>query len=231
MISSGKRVFWLAGFISLATVGNTGLQIWSDYQEDRRRMETMTRDIVRVVDAQVHDSVRQARAMLELLADRIRQDGGAHLVGEPARWKRLHAYCSGLPGCRSIAVASPEGQVVAWSDEPGAPKFGVADRTHFQAAKKTRQLFVGPAIVGRIAGKPIIFSIAQSVTDASGKLLAVVVAGMDTAHWTEFYGLMGFGINPTVTIFKRHKAGDAHADAHHRTGIGKRMGNGKRFHA
>lgn len=204
MISSGKRVFLLAGFIVLATVSNTGLQIWSDYQENRRRMETMTHDIVRVVDAQVHDSVRQASAMLDLLADQIRHDKGLDFIGEPARWKRLRAYCNGLPGCRSIAVLNPEGQVAAWSDKPGAPKFSAADRTYFQMAKKTGRLFVGPAIVGRIAGNPIIFSIAQPVMDGAGKLLAVVVAGMDTAHWTEFYGLLGFGINPTVTIFKRN---------------------------
>jgi len=202
MANRKSKTFLLAVFILLAALVNSGWQIWSDYRETYRRTETMVRDIALVADAQTHNSVLQAVATLELLADQIIEDKGLRLVNEPRHWKRLHAYCNGLPGCKSIAILDPNGWIVAASDKQKIQPIHAADWPYFQITKKTGKLFIGPAVVSRTLGNPVIFSIARPVVDTTGRLLAIVSAGMDAAHLTEFYGLMGLGVDPTITIFK-----------------------------
>jgi diguanylate cyclase (GGDEF)-like protein len=204
MISVSRRAKtrFIIGCIFLAVIGNAGLQIWWDYQETYRRQSTTVRDVSRVVEDQIHNSVLQAETMLGFLAEMIQADHGLIFINEKSRWRKLHSLCGALPGCRSIAVVNPAGKITALSDVENSPLIDASDREYFRVAKATNKLFIGPAVIARIPGKPIIFSIARPVSDSSGKLLAIISAGMDTAHLTEFYGLLGFTVNPTVTVFK-----------------------------
>jgi diguanylate cyclase (GGDEF)-like protein len=204
MISVSRRAKnrFIIGCIFLAIIGNAGLQIWWDYQETYRRQTTTVRDVSRVVNDQIHNSVLQAQTMLGFLGEMIQADRGLGLINENTHWAKLHSLCAALPGCLSIAVVSPEGKIVALSDLRLSRPIDASDREYFRVTKATNKLFIGPAVIARIPGNPILFSIARPVSDSSGKLLAIVSAGMDTAHLTEFYGLLGFAVNPTVTVFK-----------------------------
>lgn len=188
--------------VALSIIGAAVLQIWIDFQETKHRQELTAADVTRVVEAHVFNTVTQAHNILGLVAETIIEDDGPHMMREAGRWKQLHAYCASLIGCRSIAVVAPSGRVVALSDTPEVPNIDASDRLYFKVPQKTRRLFIGPAVVARVKGSPILFSIALPVFDASGKLLSIVSAGMATSHATDFYGLMGFGVGPTVSIFK-----------------------------
>ncbi|MES2534972.1 MAG: sensor domain-containing diguanylate cyclase [Pseudomonadota bacterium] len=202
MLTPKLTRYLIACCILAAVVGSAVFQIWSDYRETQRLQETTVRDISIVVDAQIHTSVQQAETMLGLLADLIQANKELENLRQPASYRNLKSYCAGLTGCKSIVVADPAGRVVALSDTPDVPNFNVADRVYFQLAKKTGKLFVGPAVVSRVAGSPILFSIARPVYDTSGTLLAIITAGMTTSHLTEFYGLLGFNVSPAITVFK-----------------------------
>jgi diguanylate cyclase (GGDEF)-like protein len=204
MISVSRRAKnrFIIGCIFLAVIGNAALEIWWDYQETYQRQTTTVRDVSRVVEAQIHNSVLQGETILGFLGEMIQADHGLGLINEKTRWEKLHSLCAALSGCRSIAVVNTAGKIIALSDVQNPHPIDASDREYFRVAKSSNKLFIGPAVVARTPGNPILFSIARPVSDSSGKLLAVVSVGMDTAHLTDFYGLLGFAVNPTVTIFK-----------------------------
>ncbi|QAU32787.1 sensor domain-containing diguanylate cyclase [Janthinobacterium sp. 17J80-10] len=188
--------------VALAIITAAVLQIWIDFQETKRRQELTAADVTKVVEAHVFNTVTQAQNILGLVAETIIDDDGPHMMREAGRWKQLHAFCASLIGCKSIAVVDPSGQIVALSDTRDVPNIDASDRLYFKVPQKTKRLFIGPAVVSRVKGSPILFSIALPVFDSAGKLLSVVSAGMVTSHATDFYGLMGFGVSTTVSIFK-----------------------------
>ena len=190
--------------VFLATLVSSGLQIWYDHQETLTRTQTTARDVARVVEAQVRNTVRQADSTFELLGEMIRDNDGLASIQEPVNQRRLVSFSAAIPGASSIALVSPEGWMVALSGSPGMRQINVVDRDFFQAAKVSRQLFISPAIISRVPGQPILFIISKPVYDDSGKMLAIISAGMQTAHFTDFYGLMGFSVDPAVTVFRRN---------------------------
>lgn len=222
------RVLTIAALIVASILGATGLQVWTDFIETRRQQETTAVDISKVVATHVVHTVIQAENMLEIIGDMIKQDGNLDRLREPAQWKRLRAYCEGVIGCRSIGVVGPTGRIVALSNVPELPDIDASDRDYFKETRESRRLYVGPAVVTRIKDNPILFPVARPVYDASGKLLAVVTIGIATDHVTDFYGLMGFAVNPTVTVFTVN--GDLvarHPDM--KNHVGKNNANGPLF--
>ncbi len=200
--SARSKLLITLAWVALIVGGATGMQIWSDYDDTLARQSVTVADLTRLVESHVGTTVKDARAMLGIIGDNIIEDGGPALMREPARWKRLFSYCESLTGCKSIAIADPSGRVITMSDSPGPVNVNLTDRLHFQAARDTGKMFLGPALVSRSAGNPILFPITQPVFDGSGKLLAIVTVGMATEHLTNFYGLMGFNVSPTITVFK-----------------------------
>ncbi len=196
------RYILITILVVLTIVSATSVQIWVDRRETRQREELTAVDITKIVEAHVVSTVGQAQSILGLIADIIIADNDPQMMRESGRWKRLNAYCMSVNGCKSIAVVNPSGRVVALSDTPGVPTIDASDRLYFKVPQQTRKLYIGPGVVSRIKGNPIVFSIALPVFDSAGNLLAVVSAGIDTNHITDFYGLMGFGVSPTVSIFK-----------------------------
>lgn len=191
----------LMGVVAVLVLAATALQIAVDRREARRQAEATATDITRVVESHVEQTVGQARSLLELVADQVERDRGTQRLREPDRWGQLHAYCMAMLGCRSLAVVDATGRLAAFSDHPGEPRIDASDRAYFQVPRQTRRLFIGPAVVTRVAGNPILFPIALPVYDREDRFLGVVTAGIDTAYAANFYGLMGFGMAPTVTLF------------------------------
>ncbi|MBC7414902.1 MAG: diguanylate cyclase [Herminiimonas sp.] len=201
-----KRVSLLlfVAIVFLAALASSGLQIWFDYRETRERTQSTARDVAIVVGAQVKNTVTQADAIFVLLADMVRNNNGLATIQEPANQLRLAGFSKAIPGCTSIALVSPEGWIVALSGLPDTPQISVKDRDFYQSAKRSRELFVGPAMISGVPNNPILFFMSKPVYDDGGNLLAVISAGMETTHFTDFYGLLGFSVNPAITVFKRN---------------------------
>lgn len=195
-------LLYVGVLVLLASLSYTVFQVWSDYRETMTRQEVTARDIVRVVAAQAVGTVQQADIVIGMVSEMVVAEGGVDSLRDPAHMRRLGAYCLSLNGCVTLAVVAPDGRVAVNSSQPGPLTIRVDDREYFREAVRKDALFVGPALRARIAGNAVRFPIARAVRDSAGRLLGVVVAGMDTRHLTDFYGLLGFNVNPTVTVFK-----------------------------
>jgi diguanylate cyclase (GGDEF)-like protein len=101
-----------------------------------------------------------------------------------------------------ITVIDTAGKVLARSTGDTTQGVDVSDRTYFKHALKNDGIYVAPAVATRLPGNPILFAISRPVLDATGRVIAVVSAHLSTNHFSDFYGLMGFNLDPTVAIFK-----------------------------
>jgi diguanylate cyclase (GGDEF)-like protein len=201
-MSLKARALLFVTFIGLLIVAATSMVLWSDYRRTKVQSERTTIDITRVVEKHIFDTVTQIDVLQGEVAKSIARDGGPQRMLERDRWEQLRAFCRSLIGCTVMGVMDANGQAVAVSSIEGKPDINVADRKYFQMSRQTASRYIDAAIVSRLPGNPIVFTVARPVFDASGKLLAVVTVGMSTEHFTSFYKLMGFTLNPTVTIFK-----------------------------
>ncbi|HYD60252.1 MAG TPA: diguanylate cyclase [Noviherbaspirillum sp.] len=201
-MSLKARALLFATFIGMLIVAATSMVLWSDYRRTKVQSEQTASDITRIVEKHIFDTVTQVDVLLGEVAKSIVRDGGPQRMPERDRWEQLGAFCRSLIGCTLMGVVDANGEAVAVSSIEGKPNINVADRKYFQMSRQTGKRYIDAAIVSRLPGNPIVFTIAKPVFDASGKFLAVVSVGMGTEHFTSFYKLMGFTLNPTVTVFK-----------------------------
>lgn len=191
----------IATSIVLIVLGAAGLDIVIDYRETKLRQRSTASDITGIVENHVFESVAQVSTLLDELAGELAGQSNHGLSGARDLERRLKAYCRTVIGCHAMGVINPEGRVVTNSIGP-AGNVDVSQRAYFREAQKPETLFIGPAIVTRLPGQPVLFHISRPVFSQSGKLLAVVMAGMNTDHFTAFYSLMNGSLNPTVSVFK-----------------------------
>jgi diguanylate cyclase (GGDEF)-like protein len=186
----------------LALVSATGLQIFADYRQTLAQQETSMRDMTHVVKLHINDTLRLSHEALQQMERLVRSESNFPNI-QMNSLERMASLCNALNGCVVISIINPAGIVVARSTNDTTPGVDVSDRAYFKHAMNKGGLFVAPAVATRLRGNPILFAISKPVIDASGKVIAVVASHLSTNHFTDFYGLMGFNLDPTVAIFKR----------------------------
>lgn len=159
-------------------------------------------DVANVVDRHLSESIFQVNALVDVLAEQIIEVGNATEMAHPGKIQLMQAYCKSLVGCNAIGITDPMGLIVANSALEASPNIDVRDRAYYKAVTSTGLRFIGPAVVSRVPGNPILFHIARPVFDHAGKLKAVIVVGMETEGLAETYFLMDFALKPSIAIFK-----------------------------
>lgn len=186
--------------IGLAIIATTVMQIWVDHEETKERQQVVSADIAKVVTSHITNSVLQAENMMKLLSDIVTEEGHIDTMLEPQNKKLLKAYCAAIPGCYSIGIINPEG--ISITNSTGSKNINVSDRLFFKESIVSKKLTIGPAVVTRLENQPILFHISKPIYSPEGHLFGVIAVGMKTTDSSDFYGLMGFGIAPTVAILK-----------------------------
>jgi diguanylate cyclase (GGDEF)-like protein len=193
--------FAIACFIPLAVITVTGMQILHDYHDTLDRQETAMRDMTHVVNLQISETIRYSNAVLKEMERMVGSEANLSRFSDPSL-DLMGALCNTLNGCVVLTVIDTSGNVVARSTKDRTQGINVSDRAYFKSAINKGGLFIAPAVSTRLPGHPILFAISKPVLNASGKVVAVVSAHLTTDHFTAFYGLMGFNLNPAVTIYK-----------------------------
>lgn len=192
----------LVVLITAVVVVATALEIFLDYRDTEQRSYETATDITRVVERQTRDTITYVDHSLEAVSNLLRAPGGLAAIRQPNTWKVLRAYCTTLIGCNAIGVIDANGKVITQTRNIDADIHDVLDRVYFQRAKASGGRYIDTAIVSRLPGSPILFTISKPVYSPQGELLAVVAIGMETSQLTSFYSLFGFSVAPTVAVYK-----------------------------
>lgn len=228
------KYFFLSFLICVSITAGAMLQIWEDYNETKFSEETTIADISKIVESQVINTVNQTNNIAVLISESvfknnpsIKNSTNLQQLNNITISNLLHSYCKALLGCHSIGIIDINGQSVI-SSIKNLPPINISDRLFFQTTVQTKQSFISPAIVTRVPGNPTLFHITKPILNNEGNLIAIIVVGIEVKHITEFYGLIGFGVNPTVSIFKGN--GDILARyPHTERYIGKNLSKGALF--
>jgi diguanylate cyclase (GGDEF)-like protein len=227
MDAARPKIVVISCCLVLTAVCATGLQIFTDYRDTLSQQETSMADMTHVVKLHIDDTIRLTDVTLKQLEKLVRAEPQlSHFRSESL--DQMASYCEALNGCVVISVIDTAGKVVARSTGDTTQGVDVSDRAYFKHALQTDRLYVAPAVVTRLRGNPILFAISRPVLDAAGQVVAVVSAHLSTNHFSDFYGLMEFNLDPTVAIFKsdsslvaRHPDMDKH--------VGKVNASGRLF--
>lgn len=214
--------------IALSIVSATGIQISLDYRETKKQQEVMVSDITKVVKSHVHTTVQQTENILNLISKNIMLENSLDNFQTFDNVDLLNTYCYTLIGCRYITIANANGDTVASSGSASTSQLNISQKQFFKESLKTRMLVITPASVSDLPDNPILFNIAKSLVNENGSVVAVISAGLDAHHITDFYGLMGFGFSPTVGLLRMN--GDIVTRSPNlQDYLGKNVGNGRLF--
>jgi diguanylate cyclase (GGDEF)-like protein len=116
-------------------------------------------------------------------------------------WQELRAYASGIDGGQSVWIFDKEGNTVLESGHFPPRAVNVSDRAYFQSVKNGEQIFVGPALRSKV-NNAVFYSVSRPILGENGEFLGIILAAMET-HWlTDFYALMGFNLDPLVSVMR-----------------------------
>ncbi|MGV3743391.1 MAG: sensor domain-containing diguanylate cyclase [Burkholderiaceae bacterium] len=198
---SRLKILVISFCLVLTVISATALQIAADYRDTLSQQETSMADMTHVVKLHIDDTIRLTDVTLKQMERLVRAEPVLSRF-RSASLEQMTALCEALNGCVNITVVDPAGMVVARSTKNTKPGVDVSERAYFQHGLSNDQLYVAPAVVTKMPGNPILFAISKPVKDKNGRLIAILAAHLSTSHLTDFYGLMGFNLDPTVVIFK-----------------------------
>lgn len=173
--------------------------ILSDYKATIAAGFNLVRDVARLAEGHIHNTIRRADRTLGLMLAMAQDSSDLQAVATRSDFERLRDYVTLADGCRSLWIFDANGDTVLESVEFPPREVNVRDRGYFQSAQAGEPFFIGPAAQGKLA-QAIFFPVSRPLRDASGKLLGVVQASLDVEWLTNFYELMDFNLSPVVQV-------------------------------
>lgn len=187
----------LLGIVLVAVVPLVGLlfvyaSVQNNAAQDRERQE-IQRDLFSEV-LSIRDLVSESRASLVTfgITFAIQQRRIDLIQGNIVRLKALH------PGYAVIAVADPDGRVIASSAAPTGT-VSIADTSFFKSAIATRDLIVSGYQVDPVVGRPTI-NVAYPVYNERDELIAVEYIGFEPERFGERLNLKRGAFSAEILI-------------------------------
>ncbi len=192
----------LAAALALAAVVvMTAHLVWQDRERTTARIEALAADMAKVVENHVLHTIKGADIALRQAAAVVDSAGSLESVQNLPYWYRLRDALANLDGGETLGLFDAKGNAVVGSGRQQDRPINIADRTHFQAAMAGADLVISPALRSRLDDH-IVFTISRPIRDWTGDIIGVVSAGMKIEWLVNFYALMSFGLETTVTIFR-----------------------------
>lgn len=213
-----------AALALIVVVAMTGHVVWRDRQTTIAQMEALAADMAKVVESHVLHTAKGADIALRQAAGVVHEAGSLDAVRTTPYWYRLRDALANMDGGDTLWLFDAKGNGVAGTGHQQDRPINIADRRHFREVMAGSDFVIGPALRSRLDNR-ILFTISRPIRDWTGDVIGVASAGMKTEWLVNFYALMSFGLDTTVTIFRtdgeivaRHPDLATHLGKNNRTG-------------
>jgi PAS domain S-box-containing protein len=176
-----RRRQYLAAVLLPLIVLAIGVGLWTrhDFNSVTKEIEREAASAAQLYEEHIRLSLGEIDAALLQGADLV-GDVGLQEMRTEAAWRRLQSITRLLPLSGALFVYDVRGDTVASSASFPPTASNVADRDYFQKLMAGEDgLYVGRVLRGRTVHK-LFFPVARSIKDASGQIIAVVQAGVDS---------------------------------------------------
>lgn len=195
------NALFATGLALVVVIAMTAHIIWQDWQRTTARMEALATDMAKVVEAHVLHTTKGADIALHQAAALVDEAGSLEAVRSDAYWRRLRDALANLDGGETLWLFDTKGNGVAGTGRQQDEPLNIGDRPHFRAVMAGADLVISPALRSRLDNR-IIFTISRPIRDWTGDIIGVASTGMKTEWLVNFYALMSFGLDTTVTVFR-----------------------------
>lgn len=175
--------------------------VWQDRQRTTAQMEALAADMAKVVEAHVLHTTKGADIALRQAASLVDEAGSLEAVQGAPYWHRLRDALANVDGGETLWLFDVRGNGVVGTGRQMDRPLNIADRPHFQAVMAGADLVVSPALRSRLDNR-IVFTISRPIRNWAGDIIGVVSAAMKTEWLVNFYAMMSFGLDTTVTVFR-----------------------------
>ncbi|WP_169055105.1 diguanylate cyclase [Azospirillum sp. TSA2s] len=190
-----------AALAMIVVVAMTAHVVWRDRQTTIAQMEALAVDMAKVVESHVLHTTKGADIALHQAAAVVDAAGSLEAVRSHPYWYRLRDALANVDGGETLWLFDVKGDAVVGAGRQQDRPINIADRPYFQAVMAGADLVISPALRSRLDNR-IIFIIARPIRDWTGEIIGVASTGMRTEWLVNFYALMSFGLETTVTVFR-----------------------------
>jgi len=190
-----------AALALVVVIAMTAHIVWQDRQRTIAQTEALAADMAKVVEAHVLHTTKGAAIALRQAAALVDEAGSLEAVRSDTYWRRLRDALANMDGGETLWLFDAQGNAVVGTGRQQERPINIADRPHFQAAMAGADLVISPALRSRLDNR-ILFTISRPIRDWTGDIIGVASTGMKTDWLVNFYALMSFGLETTVTIFR-----------------------------
>ena len=185
----------------IVVIGMTAHVVWRDRQATIAQMEALAADMAKVVESHVQHTTKGADIGLRQATAVVDDAGSLEAVRTIPYWYRLRDALANVDGGETLWLFDTKGNAVVGTGRQQERPFNIADRPYFKEVMAGADFVVSPALRSRLDNR-IIFIIARPIRDWTGEIIGVASTAMKTEWLVNFYALMSFGLETTVTVFR-----------------------------
>jgi PAS domain S-box-containing protein len=200
----GQLAGWAAFFLFLITI--TATFLWFDRENALERAESDSSNLSLVLESRLTATFRRTESSLhsiaaELSPEMMRYEQRDQF--EPRLVPKLARHAIHFPEIHGYAIFDAEGRYLYFSrrhlDSAAPPN--IHDRPYFERLKSNPALDIAfsDVVISRLTGDQTIV-MAQSVRDAQGKFMGVVLATLDLKYFQRFFHTLNIGPNGLLSV-------------------------------
>ncbi|MBY6262980.1 GGDEF domain-containing protein [Azospirillum sp. 412522] len=190
-----------AGLALTVVIAMTVHIVWQDRKSTAAQMEALAADMAKVVEAHVLHTTKGADIALRQATSLVDEAGSLEAVRNHTHWRRLRDALANVDGGETLWLFDAKGEAVVGTGRQMERPLNIGDRRHFQAVMAGADFVISPALRSRLDDR-ILFTISRPIRDWTGEIIGIASTGMKTEWLANFYALMSFGLDTTITIFR-----------------------------
>ncbi|MBI5131552.1 MAG: diguanylate cyclase [Rhodopseudomonas palustris] len=193
-------------FVAMVCISIVGLSAWRELGSraaDLKNAEVETSNLARSLTQYADDTFELADNFLMSTVSRLEMDGGSFAAIARLR-KVLESRRPGLGRIRGLFVYDSTGRWLATTEEVDIGGLNNGDRDYFRFHRESsdRGTHLGDPVKSRSGGQWIVTA-SRRFDNADGSFAGVVLATVDVAHFSQFFGKFDIGPNGSVSMLSR----------------------------
>ena len=194
---ASRAIGLLGGVLVAALLAGAAASIWQLRDAARHAAQVDADDRAVAIAAHASQVLSAANFVAENVAaeiDRAAPETGDDLrsrFSDRATFEALHTRQQSFQAIDVVSIFDEHGQLVSFSRQFPPPEIDIRDRESFQAARNGfSDHFIGAPVANRGTGAPV-FYVARRIEGAERRFIGVVLVGLSTDYFAQFYHQVG----------------------------------------